>query len=117
MPTYQYVCTDCAHRLETVQSFSDAALRDCPECTGSLRKVFSAVGVMFKGSGFYRNDSRVSAGKGAEGTEGGQPKKGEAAAAATTDSGSKETGGKMAKTESGKSTPSTTPKAATAGAS
>ena len=58
MPTYQYVCTECTHPHEARQSFSDPALTDCPQCDGTLRKVFSAVGVVFKGSGFYRNDSR-----------------------------------------------------------
>ena len=58
MPTYQYVCTECGEPLEAVQSFTDAALTTCPVCGGQLRKVFSAVGVVFKGSGFYRNDSR-----------------------------------------------------------
>ncbi len=58
MPTYQYSCTDCAHFFEAVQSFSDDSLTVCPECEGKLRKVFNAVGVVFKGSGFYRNDSR-----------------------------------------------------------
>ncbi|MEN3358676.1 MAG: hypothetical protein V7637_2658 [Mycobacteriales bacterium] len=62
MPTYQYACTDpaCGHRFEAVQSVSDDALSVCPECAGRLRKVFSAVGVVFKGSGFYRNDSRAA---------------------------------------------------------
>jgi putative FmdB family regulatory protein len=62
VPTYQYACTDaaCGHRFETVQSVSDEALTVCPECEGRLRKVFSAVGVVFKGSGFYRTDSRAS---------------------------------------------------------
>ena len=59
VPTYQYVCTECTHPLEAQQSFTDSALRDCPQCEGTLRKVFSAVGVVFKGSGFYRNDSRA----------------------------------------------------------
>ncbi|RIQ19452.1 FmdB family zinc ribbon protein [Jiangella rhizosphaerae] len=58
MPTYQYVCTDCGEPLEAVQKFSDDPLTECPACGGRLRKVFSAVGVVFKGSGFYRNDSR-----------------------------------------------------------
>lgn len=61
MPTYQYACTSCGHRLEVVQSFSDAALTECPVCSGALRKVFSPVGVVFKGSGFYRTDSRATA--------------------------------------------------------
>jgi putative FmdB family regulatory protein len=58
VPTYQYSCTDCGHFFEAVQSFSDDSLTVCPECDGKLRKVFNAVGVVFKGSGFYRNDSR-----------------------------------------------------------
>lgn len=61
MPTYQYACTVCGHRLEAVQSFSDAPLTDCPECQGRLRKLFSSVGIVFKGSGFYRTDSRGKA--------------------------------------------------------
>ena len=58
MPTYQYACTECEHGFEAVQKFSDDALTECPQCTGKLRKIFSAVGVVFKGSGFYRTDSR-----------------------------------------------------------
>ncbi|MEO3826659.1 FmdB family zinc ribbon protein [Actinomadura sp. B10D3] len=60
MPTYQYVCTECGEPLEVVQKFSDDALTECPACTGKLRKVFSAAGIIFKGSGFYRTDSRGS---------------------------------------------------------
>ena len=60
MPTYQYACTECDHDFEQVQSFSDASLTECPQCQGKLRKVFSAAGVVFKGSGFYRTDSRSS---------------------------------------------------------
>ena len=59
MPTYQYACTECEHAFDQVQSFTDDTLTSCPECTGRLRKVFNAVGVVFKGSGFYRNDSRA----------------------------------------------------------
>ncbi len=62
MPTYAYRCADCGHAFDVQQSFTDDALSVCPECGGSLRKVFSAVGVVFKGSGFYRNDSRPSNG-------------------------------------------------------
>ena len=58
MPTYQYACTECGHAFDQFQSFSDDALTQCPECQGRLRKIFNAVGVVFKGSGFYRNDSR-----------------------------------------------------------
>ncbi|MFC9324728.1 FmdB family zinc ribbon protein [Kitasatospora sp. NPDC057015] len=60
MPTYQYQCTECGNGLEAVQKFTDDALTTCPSCEGRLRKVFSAVGVVFKGSGFYRTDSRSS---------------------------------------------------------
>ncbi|MDO7867695.1 FmdB family zinc ribbon protein [Nocardioides jiangxiensis] len=60
MPTYQYACTACGHTFEQFQSFSEDALTVCPECDGKLRKVFSAAGVHFKGSGFYRTDSRSS---------------------------------------------------------
>ncbi|HEX6874254.1 MAG TPA: FmdB family zinc ribbon protein [Nocardioidaceae bacterium] len=58
MPTYQYACTDCDHAFEQVQSFTEDSLTTCPQCEGRLRKVFNAVGVVFKGSGFYRTDSR-----------------------------------------------------------
>ncbi|MER5224706.1 MULTISPECIES: FmdB family zinc ribbon protein [Streptomyces aurantiacus group] len=60
MPTYQYQCTACGEGLEVVQKFSEDALTECPSCDGRLKKVFSAVGIVFKGSGFYRNDSRSS---------------------------------------------------------
>jgi len=59
MPTYQYRCTECGAELEVVQKFSDDALTVCPECSGRLRKVFNAVGVVFKGSGFYATDNRT----------------------------------------------------------
>ncbi|WP_040538627.1 FmdB family zinc ribbon protein [Mycolicibacterium tusciae] len=61
MPTYSYACTDCGNRFDEVQSFSDDALTTCPKCSGRLRKLFGNVGVVFKGSGFYRNDSREAA--------------------------------------------------------
>lgn len=67
MPTYQYACTECGHSFEQVQSFSDDALTVCPQCEGRLRKVYNAVGVVFKGSGFYRNDSRPTETSGASG--------------------------------------------------
>jgi putative FmdB family regulatory protein len=68
VPTYEYACTDCAERLEAVQKFSDDPLTLCPACGGRLRKVFSPVGIVFKGSGFYRTDSRTSA-NGAKGKQ------------------------------------------------
>ena len=60
VPTYQYACTDCGHRFEAVQAFTDDSLTTCPECGGKLRKVYGSVGVVFKGSGFYRTDSRAA---------------------------------------------------------
>ncbi len=75
MPTYQYACTECGEQLEKVQKFSDDPLTVCPNCSGRLRKVFSPVGIVFKGSGFYRTDSRsgpVAGGK--DGKDGGKEK-------------------------------------------
>lgn len=68
MPTYAYACTDCDHRFEVVQSFSDDSLTVCPECEGRLRKVFNAVGIVFKGGGFYRTDSRSGGSSSVPGT-------------------------------------------------
>lgn len=62
MPTYAYACKDCSHAFDIVQSFSDSTLTSCPECQGTLRKKFNSVGVVFKGSGFYRTDSRDAKG-------------------------------------------------------
>jgi len=59
VPTYQYACTACDHRFEEVQKFTDPSLTECPECSGRLRKLYGSVGVVFKGSGFYRTDSRA----------------------------------------------------------
>ncbi|MCV7205259.1 FmdB family transcriptional regulator [Mycolicibacterium peregrinum] len=60
MPTYSYACTECGNRFDAVQAFSDDALTTCPKCSGKLRKLFGSVGVVFKGSGFYRTDNRES---------------------------------------------------------
>lgn len=62
MPTYAYACKDCGHAFDVFQSFTDSALTSCPECQGTLRKKFNSVGVVFKGSGFYRTDSRAAKG-------------------------------------------------------
>jgi putative FmdB family regulatory protein len=73
VPTYQYACTECGEQLEKVQKFSDDPLTVCPNCNGRLRKVFSPVGIVFKGSGFYRTDSRsgpVAGGKDGAGKDG-----------------------------------------------
>jgi putative FmdB family regulatory protein len=88
VPTYQYVCNDCGESLEAVQKFSDDALTECPACGGKLRKVYSAVGVVFKGSGFYRNDSRsTSSSSTAAGKSEGKDGAAAPAAASATSSG------------------------------
>ena len=71
MPTYSYACTECSNRFDAVQAFSDASLTTCPECNGRLRKLFGNVGVVFKGSGFYRTDSREAAKSSANGSASG----------------------------------------------
>jgi len=103
VPTYQYSCTQCGHFMEVVQSFTDDSLTVCPECEGRLRKVFGAVGVVFKGSGFYRTDSRPadtsssspstsSTGSESGGSTGTAPKKETAAKKDTTSSSSSGSG-------------------------
>jgi putative FmdB family regulatory protein len=92
MPTYEYACTSCGHRLDAVQSFSDPALTTCPVCQGTLRKVFGNVGIVLKGSGFYKNDSRRTGGSFGSNAPGKEPKE-----AATTSSSS----GESSKSESG----------------
>ncbi|WP_405375210.1 MULTISPECIES: FmdB family zinc ribbon protein [unclassified Microbacterium] len=64
MPTYAYACTQCGHRFDAVQAFSESSLTECPECGGVLRKQYGSIGVTFNGSGFYRTDSRAGAGAG-----------------------------------------------------
>ena len=91
MPTYEYACKDCGSHLEVVQSFSDDPLTECPSCSGSLRKVFGTIGIAFKGSGFYKTDSRPastsSSKKPSEGSGGGDS--GSTPAAADSSSASK----------------------------
>lgn len=95
MPTYQYACKECDHQFEVVQSFNDASLTDCPQCQGPLRKLFGSVGVIFKGSGFYRTDSRSDSKKssstsGASGSSNGSSNgsSSDSAKSAKSDSGS-----------------------------
>jgi len=91
VPTYQYACTACDERLEAVQSFTDAPLTQCPACEGTLRKVFSAVGVVFKGSGFYKTDSRSGAKAGAAAEKAGAEGSGDKAASGASASSSSST--------------------------
>ncbi|HEY3510117.1 MULTISPECIES: FmdB family zinc ribbon protein [Kribbella] len=92
MPTYQYQCTDCGEALEVRQSFTDDALTVCPNCQGNLRKVFNAVGVVFKGSGFYRTDSR-SSGKGSVPAKSDSSSSGSSKASDSSSSGSASSSG------------------------
>jgi putative FmdB family regulatory protein len=93
VPTYSYACTECQHRFDAVQSFTDDSLTVCPECNGRLRKVFSAVGVVFKGGGFYRTDSRngstssVSAGKSDSGSSSSSSDGGSSSSSGSTSTG------------------------------
>lgn len=91
MPTYSYACTACEHRFDTVQKFTDSSLTDCPECSGRLRKLFSAVGIVFKGSGFYRTDSRSD----------GQPHDGQSSSNGKSESGAHGKSESNGKSESG----------------
>ena len=94
MPTYQYRCTECTKELEVVQKFTDAALTTCPTCAGQLRKVFSPVGVVFKGSGFYATDNRTKGARSAAASKSETPHKSEG-------SSSSDTGAAAAKSGSG----------------
>lgn len=86
MPTYQYACTACGHQLEAVQSFSDEPLTDCPACEGRLRKLFNSVGIVFKGSGFYRTDSRSSGSDTSSSATSGKSEKSDSSSAGSTTS-------------------------------
>lgn len=108
MPTYQYTCTACDHDLEAVQSFSDDPLTECPECTGRLRKVFSAVGVVFKGSGFYRTDSRATANGNGNGSKNGGSKSGDGPSGSNSSAGSGSSKGKSEKSSGSKDSSSST---------
>ncbi len=103
MPTYSYRCTQCSTAFDVQQAFTDDSLTECPSCQGRLRKIFSAVGVTFNGSGFYRTDSRAGASGGAGGNSGSEGTSGKADSAGGDSSGSRNTG------DSGSSTPASTP--------
>lgn len=87
MPTYSYACTECDNRFDAVQAFTDDALTTCPECSGRLRKLFNSVGVVFKGSGFYRTDSRDASSK-SSGSTSASEKSGGSEKSSGADSGS-----------------------------
>jgi putative FmdB family regulatory protein len=100
VPTYEYACTACGHRLEAVQSFSDEPLTECPECGEALRKVYGAVGIVLKGSGFYKTDSRAAANGKAGNGKAGNGKGGDGKAAESTSGGGSD-GGSSEKSDGG----------------
>ncbi|MGH9180256.1 MAG: FmdB family zinc ribbon protein [Acidimicrobiales bacterium] len=106
MPTYEYACRTCSEGFEVVQSFTDPPRTECTACGGALRKIFSAGGISFKGTGFYKNDSRSSSGKGARGPSG--EKSGEKSGDKPPSANSETSGDKAS---SDKTPSSTTPKA------
>lgn len=114
MPTYQYACTSCGHRFEAVQAFTDDSLTTCPVCSGQLRKVYGSVGVVFKGSGFYRTDSRngKSTSTAAAASEGKSDGKSDKPAAKSDSSSSGSSGDGKSAAASTTSSSSTTAKAA-----
>jgi putative FmdB family regulatory protein len=107
MPTYEYACKTCGEHVEVVQSFKDDPLKECPACGGPLRKVFGNIGIAFKGSGFYKNDSRSTAGKGAASGNGTGAKSDGGSEAGGSDSATK----KSADTSGTSSTSSSAPAA------
>jgi putative FmdB family regulatory protein len=102
MPTYQYRCTECGEDLEAVQKFGDPALTTCPACGGQLRKVFNPVGVVFKGSGFYRTDSRNGSKGRPDGDSGSSEKKDETKSAGTKSADKESAGASAASNGNGK---------------
>ena len=109
MPTYSYACTECDNRFDIVQSFTDDTLTVCPACSGKLRKLFNSVGIVFKGSGFYRTDSRGGSGTASEGAS---EKKSDAKSDSKTDSKPAEKKSSDSSSSSSTSSSSTTKAAA-----
>ncbi len=106
MPTYEYACKSCGEHLEVVQSFTDESLDTCPACGGRLRKVFGSIGIAFKGSGFYRTDSRPAATKKDRDTEKATEKAGDKAKAGSGDGASAKEGASSSKTSDSSSSKS-----------
>jgi putative FmdB family regulatory protein len=111
MPTYEYRCRECGEHLEVVQSFSDDPLTECPACTGPLRKVFNSVGIAFKGSGFYKNDSRKSSSSSKSSTS--ASSSGSSESSGSSDSSSSPSDGSSSSSSSSDSSSSKTPASTT----
>ncbi|GBG40019.1 FmdB family zinc ribbon protein [Mycobacterium montefiorense] len=115
MPTYSYACTECGDRFDVVQAFTDDTLTTCEKCSGRLRKLFNSVGVVFKGSGFYRTDSRESGKKSSSATNGSSTNgsgSGESSGASDKSSSTEKSGSSDKSTSSEKSTSSASSAAA-----
>ncbi|ONI90619.1 FmdB family transcriptional regulator [Actinosynnema sp. ALI-1.44] len=117
MPTYQYACTVCDHRFEQVQAFTDPSLTVCPECSGKLRKLYGSVGVVFKGSGFYRTDSRSNSTNGTNGSAEKSTAKAESSSAAASTSSSSSSSSTKSESSSSSSSSSSSGSASAAKAS
>ena len=112
MPTYSYACTECDNRFDAVQAFTDDALTECPTCSGRLRKLFNSVGVVFKGSGFYRTDSRESGKTSANGSSSGSASGSEKSSSAEKSSAPEKSSGDSAGSGSSNSSKSSSSAAA-----
>jgi putative FmdB family regulatory protein len=112
VPTYSYACTECDNRFDAVQAFTDDALTSCPQCSGRLRKLFNSVGVVFKGSGFYRTDSREG---GKSATVAADSSSSEKASSSASSSAEKSSGSDTPSGSSASSTPISSTPAASAG--
>ena len=117
MPTYSYACTECSNRFDAVQAFSDDALATCPECSGRLRKLFGNVGVVFKGSGFYRNDSRESAESSSSSSTSSNGSNGNSESSSSSSSSSSDKSSSSSSSDSGSSSSSTSSAPAAAASS
>jgi putative FmdB family regulatory protein len=101
VPTYSYACTECGNRFDAVQAFSDDALTTCPKCSGRLRKLFGNVGVVFKGSGFYRTDNRETA----KSTSNGSASSSESKSSSSSDESSSDSSSSSSSSDSSSSAP------------
>ncbi|MDF3339162.1 zinc ribbon domain-containing protein [Mycolicibacterium septicum] len=105
MPTYSYACTECGNRFDAVQAFSDDALTTCPKCSGKLRKLFGSVGVVFKGSGFYRTDNRESGKSSSNGSSGKSSESSSSSTSSDSSSSASSSSGSSSTSSSSSSTP------------
>jgi putative FmdB family regulatory protein len=115
VPTYSYACTECDNRFDAVQAFTDDALTSCPQCSGRLRKLFNSVGVVFKGSGFYRTDSREGGKSAKVAADSPSSEKASSSASSSAEKSEKSSGSDTSSGSSASSTPTSSTPATTAG--